>query len=191
VLSILWDKLKHSSTPLVLASIKIILKFTERKEELFRNIVEKIKAPLITLMTGNENSGSYETMFVVLQHIEYVIVHMRGKNNFEKDFKYFYVKADEPSYIKALKVRILGELANEYNLGDLLNELNDYATDVDPQMARKSVQTLTRIALALPEVSKALLVNINSYYRLGQAHLANEVVLSFYQILRKYPKLLP
>ena len=53
ILSILWDKLKHSSVPLVLASIKIILKFTEKREDLFRNIVEKIKAPLITLMTGS------------------------------------------------------------------------------------------------------------------------------------------
>jgi hypothetical protein len=32
IMSILWDKLKSSSTPLVLASIKIILKLTERKE---------------------------------------------------------------------------------------------------------------------------------------------------------------
>ena len=108
ILSILWDKLKHSSVPLVLVSIKIILKFTEKREDLFRNIVEKIKAPLLTLMTGNENTGSYETMFVVLQHIEYVILHMKGKQFFEKDFKYFYVKVDEPTYIKSLKVKILG-----------------------------------------------------------------------------------
>lgn len=33
-------------------------------------------------MTGNENTGSYETMFVVLQHIEYVILHMKGKQFF-------------------------------------------------------------------------------------------------------------
>lgn len=52
-MGILWEKLKHSSTPLVLGSIKIILKLTEKKEELFRTIVEKIKAPLLTLMTGN------------------------------------------------------------------------------------------------------------------------------------------
>ena len=82
ILSILWDKLKHSSVPLVLVSIKIILKFTEKREDLFRNIVEKIKAPLLTLMTGNENTGSYDTMFVVLQHIEYVILHMKGKQFF-------------------------------------------------------------------------------------------------------------
>ncbi len=60
----------------------------------------------------------------------------------------------------------MGELANEYNLGDLLNELNDYATDVDFEMARKSVRILTDIALRLPEVSKALLINLESYYRM-------------------------
>jgi len=56
-------------------------------------------------------------------------------------------------------------------------------------MAKKSVKTLTNIALRLPEVSKALLININSYYKSGKSHLINESVLSFYQILRKYPKL--
>lgn len=91
---------------------------------------------------------------------------MNGKQYFEKDFKYFYCKVDEPTYIKSLKVKILGELANEYNLGDLLNELNDYATDVDFEMARKSVRILTDIALRLPEVSKALLINLDSYYRM-------------------------
>ncbi len=33
-------------------------------------------------------------MYVVLQHIEYVVINMRGKSYFEKDFKYFYCKAD-------------------------------------------------------------------------------------------------
>lgn len=37
---------------------------------------------------------------------------MAGKQYFEKDFKYFYSKVDEPTYIKSLKVKILGQLAN-------------------------------------------------------------------------------
>ena len=72
-----------------------------------------------------------------------------------------------------------------------MNELNDYATDVDFEMARKSVRILTDIALRLPEVSKALLINLYSYYRMEKPHLANEAMLSFHQILRKYPKLFP
>lgn len=56
-------------------------------------------------------------------------------------------------------------------------------------MARKSVKILTEIAIRLPEVSKALLININSYYKMDKVHLSNESVLSFQLILRKYPKL--
>ena len=75
-MNVLWDKLKSSSTPLVLGSIKIILKLAKEKEDLFKTVVEKIKAPLLTLMTGNENTGTFETTFVVLSHIDYVITHM-------------------------------------------------------------------------------------------------------------------
>lgn len=75
-------------------------------------MVEKIKAPLLTLMSANENSGTFETMYIILQHIEYVICHMDGKKFYERDFKYFYCKANEPTYIKELKVKIMGELAS-------------------------------------------------------------------------------
>lgn len=53
IMNILWEKLKHSSISLVLVSIKIIIKLSKDNEELFNNIVEKIKAPLLTLMTGS------------------------------------------------------------------------------------------------------------------------------------------
>lgn len=86
---------------------------------------------MLTIMSASESNGSSETTFIVLEHIEYVIKYMNGKNQYEKDFKYFYCKVDEPTYIKNIKVKILGMLANEYNLGDMLNELNEYANDVD------------------------------------------------------------
>jgi len=35
------------------------------------------------------------------------------------------VKVDEPTYIKFMKLNILVYLANENNLGDLLNELGE------------------------------------------------------------------
>jgi AP-4 complex subunit beta-1 len=60
-------------------------------------------------------------MYVILEHILYVICHMNGKKFYEHDFKYFYCKVNEPTYIKDIKVVILGELANQYNLGDMLN----------------------------------------------------------------------
>ena len=122
----------------------------------------------MTLVSASESNGSNETTFIVLEHIEYVIKYMNGKNQYEKDFKYFYCKIDEPTYIKNIKVNILGMLANEYNLGDMLNELNEYANDVDVEIARKSVHVLADIALRLPEVSKALMINLISFYNTEQ-----------------------
>ena len=39
MMSVLWDKLKHSSVPMVLGVIKVILKLTEKGEQLFESIV--------------------------------------------------------------------------------------------------------------------------------------------------------
>ena len=80
-------------------------------------------------------------------------------------------------------------LANEYNLGDMLNELNEYANDVDVEIAIKSVYVLADIALRLPDVSKALMINLISFYNMEQEHLVNSSVVCFYRLLRKYPKL--
>lgn len=46
----------------------------------------------------------------------------------------------------------------------MLNELNEYAHDVDLEIARKAVGVLAEIALRLPDVSKALLINLITFY---------------------------
>lgn len=55
----LWDKLKQSSASLVLSSIRVIIKLAKGKKDLFNNVVQKIKAPLLTLMSANEGTGSF------------------------------------------------------------------------------------------------------------------------------------
>lgn len=56
-------------------------------------------------------------------------------------------------------------------------------------MARSSVEVLVDIALRLAEVSKALLINITSFYKSEEPHLVNEAMIGFYRVLRKYPSL--
>lgn len=45
----------------------------------------------------------------------------------------------------------------------MLNELNDYVGDIDLLIARKSIQVLANIAINLPEVSKALVINLVAF----------------------------
>ena len=90
-------------------------------------------------MTSGEVVGTYELTFTALSHIYFVVtryfililsyffmikMNKRGGNSvFENDYKQFYNKVDEPTYIKLLKLDILTQIASENNLGDILNEL--------------------------------------------------------------------
>lgn len=50
-------------------------------------------------------------------------------------------------------MEILSYLANENNIGDLLNELGEYVTDVDHEMAKNSIKTLGFIANRIKEMA--------------------------------------
>ena len=95
---------------------------------------EKIKTPLVTLVVSGDLSGQNEISYIVLSHIKYIV--LRGGNQyFEKEFKNFYCKFDDPTYVKKLKIAILEKVAGEDNLGDILNELGEYVTDIDTSLA--------------------------------------------------------
>jgi len=66
-------------------------------------------------MTSSETTESYEVSFNVLSHIHLLV--LRGANVvFESGFKQFFVKYDELSYIKNLKLDILAQVASENNI---------------------------------------------------------------------------
>jgi hypothetical protein len=52
IMDLLDTKLRQSSSPLVLASIKLFLKYAKMRENLFGHIIERIRQPLLTLLTS-------------------------------------------------------------------------------------------------------------------------------------------
>jgi hypothetical protein len=57
IMNLLDAKLKQSSTGLVLASIKLFVKYAGIKQNLFVQIIERIRQPLLTLITSTEVDG--------------------------------------------------------------------------------------------------------------------------------------
>lgn len=70
---------------------------------------ERIKAPLLTLVS----SGSQEQSYAVLSHLHLLV--MRAPILFSSDYKHFYCQYNEPSYVKKLKLDMLTAVANESN----------------------------------------------------------------------------
>jgi AP-4 complex subunit beta-1 len=103
MMNLLEDRLKHSCSAIVLGTLKVFMNFTKEKPKIYHQVVERARAPLITLVSSSETSGSHEVSFTVLSHIHYIT--SKGYHEiFEKDYKIFYCKADEPSYNKQLKL---------------------------------------------------------------------------------------
>lgn len=103
IMNLLEDRLKHSCSAIVLGTLKVFMNFTKEKPKIYQQVVERARAPLITLASTSEISGSYEVTYAILSHIHYIT--SKGYNEvFEKDYKIFYCKADEPTYNKFLKL---------------------------------------------------------------------------------------
>lgn len=104
-------------------------------------------------MTSSETTESYEISFNVLCHIHLLV--LRGAfPYFENEYKQFFVKYDEPSYIKNIKLQILGHIASENNIQEIVSELSEYVTDVNAEIAKRSIECFGIIILRLPKVSQ-------------------------------------
>jgi vesicle coat complex subunit len=104
-------------------------------------------------MTSSETTESYEVSYNVLSHIHLLV--LRGANFvFETEYKQFFIKYDEPSYIKNLKLEILAQIAAQSNIQEITNELSEYVTDVNAEIAKKSIGCFGTIIIRLPKMSK-------------------------------------
>jgi len=65
----------------------------------------------------------------------------------EKETKVFFCKFNEPYYIKIEKLEILLKLSDVKNYEIVLNELSEYANEVDPDYIRRVVKVIGKIAI--------------------------------------------
>ena len=54
------------------------------------------------------------------------------------------MKYNDPIYVKLEKLDIMIRLANQQNIGSVLSELKEYATEVDVDFVRKAVRAIGR-----------------------------------------------
>mmetsp|Transcript_33388 Transcript_33388/g.6045 ORF Transcript_33388/g.6045 Transcript_33388/m.6045 type:complete len:135 (-) Transcript_33388:920-1324(-) len=105
---------------------------------------------------------------------------------FENEFKHFFCKYDEPTYIKYLKIEILTLIATENSLQDIINELSEYVTDVDVGIARNAIKAIGKIALRIPNASSAIIYQLLNFLKLNIDYVLTGTLIVMKDILRKY-----
>ncbi|CAM8913307.1 unnamed protein product [Rhodiola kirilowii] len=181
IMNLLEDRLQHANGAVVLATIKLFMQLTLSMTEIHQQVYERIKAPLLTLVS----SGGPEQSYAVLSHLHLLV--MRAPYIFASEYKHFYCQYNEPFYVKKLKLEMLTAVANESNTYEIVTELCEYAANVDEAMARESIRAVGKIALQQYDVN-AIVDRLLQFLEMEKDYVTAETLVLVKDLLRKYPQ---
>ncbi|KAK9142558.1 hypothetical protein Syun_011958 [Stephania yunnanensis] len=181
IMNLLEDRLQHANGAVVLATVKVFLHMTLSMTDVHQQVYERIKAPLLTLVS----SGSQEQSYALLNHLHLLV--MRAPMLFSSDYKHFYCQYNEPSYVKKLKLDMLTAVANENNTYEIVTELCEYVANVDVAIARESVRAVGKIALQQYDVN-AIVDRLLQFLEMEKGYVTAEALVLVKDLLRKYPQ---
>lgn len=188
ILNILEERLKNSSSTVVLACIKIFLVYTKDNPVISKQVYARIKDPLITLFSAGEVAGAHEISYCVLSHIHLLV--SKGANvEFENDFKIFFCKDDEPVYIRVLKIDILCMISTDNNMLEIISELGAYVSDFHREISRNAIKSITKLAMKFPESSQHLTKMLLKYLTANSEAIVTDVLVGLKDLVRKYRNL--
>jgi len=140
IMNLLDPVLRTSNSGSVLATIKCFLHLTRSMPDLKPQVYARIKPPMLTLIAG----GIPELVYCLLKHVDFLVNESPG--SFDDEYRQFYVRYNDASHIKYLKVQIMAKTANETNALDIVTELSEYVSDVDSRLGRLAIQSIGEIA---------------------------------------------
>lgn len=176
------SQLQHANTSVVLNTLKLIVYLTNYVNNLNAGTVKQLSSSVMTLL----NKPS-ELQFLVLRNVILLLLG-REKPILMVDASYFFVEFNDPIYIKDTKLEILYLLAREDNLQQILQELKEYATDIDIQMSRKAIRAVGNLAVKLENSADECMSLLLDLLDFGVEYIVQEIVSVFKNVLRRYPE---
>lgn len=162
IMNLLEPFLRYHNTAVILATTKVYLSFTENMPQVFQQVMSRLKQPLLTLMASNIP----EVAYCVLAHMKLLL--RKCKETFHDEFRQFYCRYNEPTFIQQMKIDILPMLATETNFVDILNELKEYVPGGEEVTSRAAIRAICQLGLSLGQRPHALLRDADRFLRHGR-----------------------
>lgn len=175
--------LQHESTPVVVNCLKVIVylaNYVRAPHEAIPTLLKRLGNSLISLL-----SKPAEIQFLVLRNV--ILLLLSKPNLVRLDVTMFFCQFQDPIYIKDTKLEIIYLLANSNNLTTVLRELEEYATEVDQQMARKAIRAIGNLAIKLDDAATSCADVLANLSASGIPTIVQETVIVWKNIYRKYP----
>jgi AP-4 complex subunit beta-1 len=190
IMNLLDPVLRTADSGATMATIKAFLSLAEQigddMEGMKRQIVNRVKAALVTQIS----SGSCEIMFSLLKHVQVLTEVCPGA--FDDEYRQFYVRYNEPTYVKYLKIAILPRLANPDTAPDIVSELAECVHDPNVKLSRLSIQSMGQIACSGqggPGAAEAIARRLVDMLDSVTTHVSSEAASALTLMLRKHASL--
>eukprot|EP00040_Diaphanoeca_grandis_P001303 m.18080 g.18080 ORF g.18080 m.18080 type:complete len:808 (+) comp11828_c0_seq1:105-2528(+) len=183
ILNILESRLRHSNSGVILAAARLFLHLTRNMSDMHEDIYQRLKVPLITQMA----SGSSELCFMCLSHLELLL--SKDANLLESEYQSFYCRFNEPNYVKFKKINILVTLSAPSNIEAIVEEFAAYITDVDADLARRSLKAIGDIAIRHESFAEHIMGMLLLFLDLDTSYVTAGTLIVLQDVLRKYPYL--
>lgn len=175
-------RLSHSNAAVVMSTVKVMMKLMEvvTNTETTRALMKKLCPPLVTLLSSEQ-----EIQYCALRNINLIL--QRRPNIFTCDVKILFVKYNDPMYVKVEKLEIICALANDQTIVPILQELKEYASEVDVEFVRKAVGAIGRVAIKLERSAERCVNVLLTLIETRVNYVVQEAMVVIRDIFRKYP----
>lgn len=176
-------RLAHANAAVVLSAVKVLMKLMEMlsdETELVSTLSRKLAPPLVTLL-----SAEPEVQYVALRNINLVV--QKRPDILKHEMKVFFVKYNDPIYVKLEKLDIMIRLASQANIAQVLGELKEYATEVDVDFVRKAVRAIGRCAIKVEPSAERCVSTLLELIQTKVNYVVQEAIVVIKDIFRKYP----
>ncbi|KAG5448023.1 AP-1 complex subunit beta-1 [Clonorchis sinensis] len=176
-------RLAHANAAVVLSTVKVVMKMIELidpEAELVSTVTRKLAPPLVTLL-----SAEPEIQYVALRNINLIV--QKRKDVLKQEMKVFFVKYNDPIYVKLEKLDIMIRLINQSNIGQVLAELKEYAKEVDVDFVRKAVRAIGRCAIKIESAAERCVSTLIELIQTKVNYVVQEAIIVIKDIFRKYP----
>ncbi|XP_070572132.1 AP-1 complex subunit beta-1-like [Ptychodera flava] len=176
-------RLAHANAAVVLSAVKVLMKFMEILDPgagYVQALTKKLSPPLVTML-----SAEPEIQYVALRNINLIV--QRRPEILKHEMKVFFVKYNDPIYVKLEKLDIMIRLATQGNIAQVLAELKEYATEVDVDFVRKSVRAIGRCAIKVEQSAERCVSTLLDLIQTKVNYVVQEAIVVIKDIFRKYP----
>ena len=103
----------------------------------------------------------------------------------KQEIKVFFVKYNDPIYVKLEKLDIMIRLASQANIAQVLVELKEYATEVDVDFVHKAVRAIRRCAIEVEQSAECCVRILLDLIQTKVNYVAQEAIVIIRDIFQK------